>query len=317
MSRSSTEIPDKTPPEPNIYTRLTQPAYKRIVQNFRLVWLDASIDEENDNDWCENIRRLRRSISIIDTFADPDQCIQFLENIKEEITFMVVTGYVGQHVISIIHNMAQIESIYILCGNRSKHEQWAKQWQKIRGLFTDIPSVCDALKKAALQCDQNYISIGFMPKNDDPSTQNLDQLDQSFMYTQILKDILLTIDFDESHIKEFTNYCREHLPNDPVQISMINELEGKYHEYSPIWWYTSESFLYPMLNRALRQMEIDIIIKVGFFISDLHHQIEQLHIEQYGDNEQFETFVVYRGQGLPPTDFDRIQKTDRRINFIQ
>ena len=32
---------------------------------------------------------------------------------------------------------------------------------------------------------------------------------QSFMYTQILKEILLTIDFEQEHINEFLTYCRE------------------------------------------------------------------------------------------------------------
>ncbi len=142
MSTSSTEIVAKTSPESSTYTRLTQPTYKRIVQNFRLVWLDASIDQGNDDDWCENIRQLRSSINAIDIFADADQCIHFLDNIKKEMIFLVVTGYTGQHVTPIIHNMAKLDSIYILCGNRAKHEQWTKQWQKIRGLFTDIYRFC-------------------------------------------------------------------------------------------------------------------------------------------------------------------------------
>jgi len=43
------------------------------------------------------------------------------------------------------------------------------------------------------------------------------------------------------------------------------------------WWYTNECFLHRMLNRALRMMKVDIIIKMGFFVRDLHCQIEELH----------------------------------------
>jgi hypothetical protein len=38
------------------------------------------------------------------------------------------------------------------------------------------------------------------------SKKNLDQLDPTFMYTQILKEILLTIEFDEGHIEEFIDH---------------------------------------------------------------------------------------------------------------
>ena len=43
----------------------------------------------------------------------------------------------------------------------------------------------------------------------DASSKTLDRLDPSFMYTQILKEILLTIKFEEKHIQEFIDYCRE------------------------------------------------------------------------------------------------------------
>jgi hypothetical protein len=113
MSRASTHIITTTSPQSNTNTRLSQPVYTRIVQNFRLVWLDASIDDVNNNDWRENITRLRRTINAIDTFADADQCIQFLNNIKDEMVFLVVTGYVGEHVIPITHNKRRIHQNFI------------------------------------------------------------------------------------------------------------------------------------------------------------------------------------------------------------
>ncbi|CAF1343275.1 unnamed protein product [Adineta steineri] len=45
-------------------------------------------------------------------------------------------------------------------------------------------------------------------------------------------------------------------------------------------------------------MEIDLIIKLGFFIQDLHQHIANLHYEQYSDHHQSKTFTVYRGQSL-------------------
>ena len=71
----------------------------------------------------------------------------------------------------------------------------------------------------------------------------------------------------------------------------------------------ANAFLYPMLNRALRTMEVDIIIKMGFFIGDLHRQIEQLHSEQFNGHHSKTTFTVYRGQGLPKAAFEQMTKT--------
>ena len=63
-----------------------------------------------------------------------------------------------------------------------------------------------------------------------------------------------------------------------------------------------------MLNRALRTLEADTIINMGFFIRDLHQQIEELHQKQVS-NYRGKPFIVYRGQGLSTTDFEKLRKT--------
>ena len=88
---------------------------------------------------------------------------------------------------------------------------------------------------------------------------------------------------------------------------MIDEFEQKYFQQATIWWYTYECFLHKMLNRALRTLEIDVIILMGFFIRDLYRQIEKLHVNQYGSRET-SSFVVYRGQSMPNAYFDKLQK---------
>jgi hypothetical protein len=64
-----------------------------------------------------------------------------------------------------------------------------------------------------------------------------------------------------------------------------------------------------MLNRALRTMEVDLIIKMGFFVRDLHNHIITLHSKQYNRHHGSDSFTVYRGQGLSQTDFDELMKT--------
>ena len=91
-------------------------------------------------------------------------------------------------------------------------------------------------------------------------------------------------------------------------MNVINEFERDYRSQTSIWWYTRECFTYQMLNRALRNLEADTIINMGFLIRDLHRQIEQLHQKQVS-GYRGKTFDVYRGQSLSTTDFDKLRKT--------
>jgi tetratricopeptide (TPR) repeat protein len=222
---------------------------------------------------------------------------------------MIISAALCQQTISLIHDIAQLRSIFIFCASKTRHEQWIKTWSKIKGVFTEITPICDALKYTARQWEQNAISISFMSTSNNVSKKNLDQLDCSFMYTRILMDTLLTIEFEQKHIKEFTDYCQEQFADNNLKLDTIIKFERKYHDQTPIWWYSSDCFLYPMLNQALRLMDIHIILKMSFFIRDLIHHIVQLYLQQFVGYHSGNIFTLYRGQGLSTTDFNQMTNT--------
>ncbi|CAF1311292.1 unnamed protein product [Adineta steineri] len=273
------------------------------MQNVLLIWLDKNINENNGD--CQNtISKLRCAVNDISTFTDADQCFEFIETIVDKKVCIIISGSLGQHTVPHVHNMSQVDSIFIFSGNKTYHQQWIKDWPKIKGVFTDITPMCEALKKAAHQCEQNVIPMSFVGLN-----EKLEQLDPSFMYTQMLKDILVTIKFEQKHIQDYLNYCRDAFVDNEEEMVNIKRLEREYRSKTPIYWYTCQMFLYPMLNRALRLMNGDTITRMGFFIGDLHRQIEQLHREQYAGTTAANTFTVYRGQGLSIEDFEQTMKT--------
>jgi len=281
---------------------------QRIIQNFHLVWLDANINEEAD-DFRNSITKLRQVVNTVNTFVDADKCIDFINNIQEETAFMIISGALGQTTVPIIYSKKQISDIYIFCRNKNWHEKWTKEWPKIKGVFTNIQPICEALKQAAHACDHNAVSISFATTSDAAtSVTNKNVLDCSFMYTQILKDILLTIDFDHGHIMDFVKYCRVELSGNSKQLKNVDRIEKEYRDHQPIWWYTCETFLYSMLNRALRLMDVDIIVQMGFFIRDLHKNIADLHSKQFSGQTSSQSFIVYRGQNLSQTDFNQLKQ---------
>jgi tetratricopeptide (TPR) repeat protein len=290
-------------------TRPSRLPYARMVQNFLLLWLDGSIDEQNNDDCRNNITKLRQVVNTVKTFTDADECIDFITDIKEENIFIIISGTFSAGIVPVVQDMLQVSCVYILCKNKRQYEQWALQWSKVKGVFIDITPIYEAVKQATQLCDQNMVSISFVKSSNEASTQNLDQLDQSFMYTQILKEILLTIDFEQKHIEEFLTYCREQFASNNTGLRNVDKLQKEYRRHKPIWWYTSDGFLYSMLNRALRVMEVDLIIKMGFFVRDLHNHIAALHSTQYREQTHSDSFTVFRGQGLSPTDFDQLMET--------
>ncbi|CAF4593578.1 unnamed protein product, partial [Rotaria sp. Silwood2] len=265
---------------------------RRVLQNFRLLWLDANLEEAKD-DFKKSFRRLRRVIASIETFKDAQECIGFLRAITNEKVFMIVSGSLGRQIIADIEGWSQLESVYVFCRNQAVHEQWANKIYKVKGVYTKIKPICKALQLDRENCDRAMISVTF------------NGLDPLFMYTQLLKEALLEIeDDDKKSIKDLADYCCE---QDDIPEDQIKQVELEYRKHTPIWWYTAETFMYPMLNRGLRQMDVDIILKMGFFIRHLHNHITQLHQEQQGSMPT--KFQVFRGQGLSMEDFEKMKKT--------
>jgi tetratricopeptide (TPR) repeat protein len=291
---------------------------QRITQNFLLIWVDANIDESTENHQ-STVAQLRSVVNDVNIFTKWDEAVDFLTEVYEMKAFLIADDTIGQQVVPLIHDIPQLDSIYIFCSKQIQHQQWAENWVKIRGVHTDAASVCQALHQAAKQCDQDSIAVSFATVNEETVNQNLNQLEPSFMYTQIFKEILLDMKYDEKSIKDLANYCREFYPGNTKELLIINEFEHTYRSKSPIWWYTRECFTYQMLNRALRTLEGSTIINMGFFISDLHQQLKQLHQKQI-DSYQGKSFIVYRGQGLSYSDFEKLQKTKRGLmsfnNFL-
>jgi tetratricopeptide (TPR) repeat protein len=280
---------------------------QRILQNFLLIWMDESIDQSRKD--CQNtLVQLRSIVNHVHIFTEPNQCVDFLTDIKDMNAFLITDGSLGRHTIPFMHDISQLSAIYIFCGNKSRHEEWAKKWTKVKGIHTEIKPICEALQLAVKQCNEDSIAISFMAVGEGASSQNLNQLEASFMYTQIFKEILLEMKHEPQAIKDFAVHCRK-LYNDNVgQLTIIEEFERDYRPKSSIWWYTRIPFTYEMLNRALRTLEGDTIINMGFLIHDLHRQIEGLHKKQVGSYHG-KPFTVYRGQGLSTADFEKLQKT--------
>ncbi|CAF1464149.1 unnamed protein product [Adineta steineri] len=279
---------------------------QRMTRNYILVWVDANIDQA-DKDCQDTLTQLKSVVNNINLCTEPNQCIQVLNKVDKQQAFVIASGSLGQHLVPKIHDMPQLDAVYIFCGDKSRHEAWTKNWTKIKGVHTNIKEICQALQLAVKQCDQDTIAVSFLAVNEMASIDNLNQLEPTFMYTQLFKEILLDIKYGDKVLQNLAEYGREVFSDDPNELELINEFEHGYDPQKAIWWYTRECFTYKMLNKALRIMDADIIITMGFFLRDVHQQIQQLHEQQVSSYGR-KPFEVYRGQGLLKSDFEKLQK---------
>ncbi|CAF3306309.1 unnamed protein product [Rotaria socialis] len=275
------------------------------IESYILFWLDTNINLDGDDHYNDTIKQLRSIVKNIHVFNHDGACINFLSKIKHEKVLMVISGRVAQQIMSRIHNESHLKAVFIFCENKPKYESLEKNWPKVQGIFTDIAAVCQSLQQVVNQFEEDSIDISFLAASD-ISAPSLNQLDQSFMYTQLIKEILIEIEYNKQSVDDFLAYCRHKYSDDTTVLDSIQQFEKGYGIDSSISWYTADSFIYKILNRALHDQETDVIIKMGFFIRSLHENIKQLQLHQL---HKFKNeFVVYRGQGMMPEIFEKLKK---------
>ncbi|CAF1101344.1 unnamed protein product, partial [Rotaria sordida] len=72
------------------------------------------------------------------------------------------------------------------------------------------------------------------------------------------------------------------------ELNLVKEFEKNYSSNQALWWYTRDSFIYRLLNKALRIQNIDLLFLFRFFICDIE---KQLKLSQCSSS-----IHVYRGQ---------------------
>ncbi|CAF1275312.1 unnamed protein product [Rotaria sordida] len=279
-----------------------------LVQNYFLLWLDGNLDESS-KDFQNSIKQLQRTVDTIETFHDADECLNYISSFKNQKAFLIVSGALTENVLPCVHGMSQIYAIYIFCRKKSKYEQWkTKEWPKVRGVFTEIHSICASVQQSARECDDDTVGI-------------TGELESSFMYTTFFKEIVLKIDFDEKKtIPELGDYARQQkvYANNEEQLKLIDKFVQEYHgniDNNPVRWYTAECFTYKMLNKALGNLDVSTLLKTGFFMRDLHQNIQQLHDKQLNDNDKPFPSIVYRGQTMTQQDFENKIQPDKLMSF--
>ncbi|CAF3457796.1 unnamed protein product, partial [Rotaria sp. Silwood2] len=207
---------------------------RRMAENYFVIWLDGNMDMAK-KDYQHTLEQLRGVVNEVHTCTTVEECIALLNENKEETSFIISSGALGQHLLPHIHTMPKLDTIYIFCRNKQLHKEWAKNWTKIEGVHKTIKSIRQALKVAVKRYNQNNTTVSIIGANEGSSTHNLNQLEPSFMYTQIFKEILLDMEHGQKAVQDLVTFCQEQYHDNKKELKLIQEIGRTYEPSTAIW----------------------------------------------------------------------------------
>lgn len=258
-----------------------------------IVWLDEAITNLENQALSSPQTVLLPYIKSIQRFTDCLECREYIENIHDTNVFFVISGSLCEKLVADMHDLSQLTAIYIFCTDAHKHETWTRQFKKIRGVFVDDGNLSVKIKDDVCSLSSSNFPFGFF----DSSQQTLKCLSKeqaSFIWFQLLLEVLLRLPQTQEAKHEMIAECRSNYKENEAQLEKIMVFEQTYKPSDAIKWYTENTFVFQLFNKAFRTQDFDVIFKYRFFLVDLFNQLSSLHKQQYKNVKG--SLTVHRGQ---------------------
>ncbi|CAF4085427.1 unnamed protein product, partial [Rotaria sp. Silwood1] len=279
----------------------------RDKDDFILIWCN----EEAASD--TTLTTLQPLCNDIHYYQDPISCIAYIESLhpKQQVFLVVSPSFTF---LEEIHGKRQIDTIFIFeleVTSQSNVIDIAK-YPKAVSVAGDLKVLAKLIIKTSMELVKSY-QLFNLYNHKQKALCNLSENSSSFLWFQLFKDMLINLPNDpkqdEKDRIQAKNYmiqqCYLYYRHNLTQMKNIADFEVNYQSSNAIRWYTSDSFMYKLINKALRTEDIEVLYTFRYFIIDLCADLAT----KYKDMVDFEISLssVYRGT----------QMTIEEINYLK
>ncbi|CAF3975210.1 unnamed protein product [Rotaria sp. Silwood1] len=316
QKKSSKETSNQSTISKMIEISEDQSEANKIIEMFLIVWLDANVNKTKDNE--ETYKALRTSINYLKTFDNLQEGETYIQSIHREKIILIVSGGFGMEIVPRIHDFEQVNCIYVYCGDKARHEQWSKDYSKVKSVITKRNQLVEEIieDQKIRNKIEDTLPMSILTRTavaKETTAKDIAKEMGSILWFQLLIDVLLRMEHSDDAKTELIKTWRENYTGNSSELNIIKDFEQKYKQEKAVWWYTRDSSLYRILNKALREQSIDMIFSFRFFLTELSQHVSKLYqnyMEQIRASDTIgESIHVYRGQVIAKEEFEQMQNS--------
>ena len=265
-----------------------------------LIWLDKTIDTTRT--------ALREITDYVRLYTDIEPCVTYIRSINKERIFLIISGAYAEQCLDEIHDLPQIDSIFIFCMNVSKYKNEVfnrERYTKIIDVFDDEEQLIQSIRNQLDDLQKQLATFSLYEKQ--KSTRDLSKESASFLWFQLFKDVLLRMPRSEEAKREMIEQCRQYYRGNPEELRNIDEFARTYTAQDTIRWYTKQCFIYRLCNKALRTEDIELLYRFRYYIQDLCKHLSTEHGISRSKELDQPILTLYRGLKLTNDELVRFQ----------
>ncbi|CAF3562162.1 unnamed protein product [Rotaria socialis] len=262
------------------------------LETYSIVWLDASVNSEENMD---AQKKLRSIVNQLRTFIDPEEFMKDVGFIRQgDLTILIISGQLGRIVVPEMQKLEEMCSIYIYCFNKEANLEWSRSFSKVKAVCNKLDELIDVIRVDQKHRSRNEESLGI-----DILDRSSTELNGDFLHSQLLIDVLIRMKPSEQDQNELIELLKTEYKGNEAELRRVHEFASKYASNCAIWWYTRDSFVYRLLNKALRVRNVEMIFLMRNIIRDVY---EQLRV-----NQCEKRVIVYRGQMISGNEMKKLR----------
>ncbi|CAF2629125.1 unnamed protein product [Rotaria sp. Silwood2] len=280
------------------------------IETFLIVWLDANVNKTQDNE--ETYKGLRASVNNLHKFDNLQEGETYVRSIRREKIILIVSGGYGIEIVPRIHDLVQVNCIYVYCSDKARHEAWSKNYSKIRSVIIKRNDLVEQVTEdqKIRNITEDVVPMSILKRTavtKEATAKDISKEMGSILWFQLLVDVLLRMTHSDDAKRELMKtWCKNYVGNSS-ELHIIKQFEHEYKREKAVWWYTRESSLYRILNKALREQSIDMIFAFRFFLTELFEQVSQLYRSMKINDKNI--IHVYRGQVIAKEELEQMQSS--------
>lgn len=265
-----------------------------------MIWLDKTIDASRT--------ALREITNYVLLYTELEPCLTYIRSITTERIFLIVSGSYARACLDEIHDLAQVDSIFIFCMNTAKYKQEfqeARQYSKLVDIFDQEAQLVQSVREELSDLQKQLATFSLYENQ--KSTRDLSSESASFLWFQLFKDVLLQMPKTEQAKKEMIDQCLHFYRGNNEELQLIKEFEQTYTESETIRWYTKQCFIYRLCNKALRTEDIELLYLFRYYIQDLCKRLAAEYESFRKQREEEPVVKLYRGLKLTKEELTRFE----------
>lgn len=311
-----------TVPPLNIPTQFVHEEKQENRDDITILWVGQLPQKMNKKELAEKIKEANNSVQIYDDLASPGvvtnegfplncmkdslEDIQIMEKEKAIIIFSYSKSLdleLMKKYLREANQKRQVASILILDVSDDLDKSWCSEFMKTKH-FNDLEKLLVEVLQQVESIARQLLAFSLFDQKQ-RTTKDLNKEAASFLWFQVLVEALKKMPTNKNSLKDMINMCRSYYNTQRENYKDdIAEFENKYNPVDAVKWYTRDTFLYRLLNKALRTENATSLYLFRTFIVDLCDLLETEFKKLKGTEDEL---LLYRGQQMAENEIEKLR----------